>query len=483
MKSSPNGTADIALVGLGVMGSALARNFHSRGLEVAVYDRGVEARARFAAQFAGPDTRYVLCDDLAALAAALERPRRILVMVPAGAPVDAVLAELAPHREPEDIVIDGGNSHFPDTERRAAAARNADGGAAHFRFVGMGVSGGEAGALLGPAMMPGGDPDAWARLRPVLEQACAQSDSGPCVDHCGQGAAGHFVKMVHNGIEYGDMQLIAEVHQLMRHGMGLTPTAVAQAFAAWNEGPLESYLIEITAQIADARDPVSDGPLIDQILDVAGQKGTGRWTSTSAIDLGIPLPTVTAAVDARALSAGRADRQACAAAFAGVAAQPVTDLTLADLEQALYAAKIMSYTQGFALIAAGSAAHHYGTELARIARIWKAGCIIRARFLDRVHAAFVARPDLPLLLLDPGFRDEIAVRLPAWRRVVARCALAGWPVPALSASLAYFDTLVRAHGSADLIQAQRDLFGAHTYRRLDAPEVAVHTDWASLKPV
>ncbi|MEZ4472011.1 MAG: NADP-dependent phosphogluconate dehydrogenase [bacterium] len=469
-------SADIALVGLGVMGSALARNFHGRGLEVAVYDRGEDARARFARDHATPGTRYVICEDLPALAAALERPRRLLVMVPAGPPVDAVLQALAPHLDADDIVIDGGNSHFPDTVRRAAFAREAG-----FRFVGMGVSGGEEGALNGPAMMPGGDVEAWERLRPVLELACAQSDSGPCVDHCGRGGAGHFVKMVHNGIEYGDMQLIAETHQLLRHGLGQTPGQAAATFARWNEGPLQSYLIEITAEIADAADPAGPGALVDAILDVAGQKGTGRWTSATAIELGVPLPTITAAVDARALSAARPWRLAASAAFPP--AGPVADLTVADLEHALYAAKIMSYTQGFALLAAGSAAYDFGTDLARVARIWKAGCIIRARFLDRVHAAFSADPGLPLLLLDPGFQAEIAERAPAWRRVVAACTLAGWPVPALSASLAFFDTLTRARGSADLIQAQRDYFGAHTYRRTEAPDVAVHTEWAGLPRV
>ena len=473
------GTADIGIVGIGVMGSALARNFHSRGLEVAVYDRGEETRARFAAEHASaPDARYVVATDLPGLAASLERPRRILVMVPAGEPMDLVLGALAPHLEAEDIVIDGGNSHFADTERRAEYA------AEHgFRFVGMGVSGGEEGALVGPAMMPGGDEEAWERLRPVLEKACAHSDSGPCVDYCGRRSAGHFVKMVHNGIEYGDMQLIAETHQLMRHGMGMSPRAVSDTFGRWNDGPLESFLIEITAEIAGARDPAGDGPLVDQILDVAGQKGTGRWTSISAIELGVALPTVTSAVDARVLSAGRSARLEAAQAFADHQARPGVRLDPDDLEQALYAAKIMSYTQGFALLREASAARDYGTDLARMARIWKAGCIIRARFLDRVHQAFRQRPDLPLLLLEPSFQEDIRARLPAWRRVVSSAVDAGWPVPALSASLAYFDTLVRARGSANVIQAQRDLFGAHTYRRVGDPDTVVHTRWADLDRV
>jgi 6-phosphogluconate dehydrogenase len=473
------GTADIGLVGIGVMGSALARNFHSRGLEVAVYDRGEPARERFRTHFgSAADARYVICGDLPALAKALERPRRILVMVPAGKPVDMVLDALAPHLEPEDIVIDGGNSHFADTERRAGFAAERG-----FRFVGMGVSGGEQGALEGPAMMPGGDPEAWQRLRPVLEKACANSDSGPCVDYCGRRSAGHFVKMVHNGIEYGDMQLIAETHHLMRHGMGLGARRVSDIFGAWNGGALESFLVEITAHIAAARDPEGDGPLVDQILDVAGQKGTGRWTSIAAVELGVPLPTVTSAVDGRGLSALHAARQETAAAFPQAGGRPVEGITPEDLERALYAAKIMSYTQGFALLREASAARDYGTDLGRMARIWKAGCIIRARFLDRVYDAFGERPELPLLLLDPTFQADLRARLPAWRKVVGAAVAAGWPVPALSASLAYFDTLTHARGSANVIQAQRDFFGAHTYRRRGAPDVAVHSQWADLKRI
>ncbi len=471
---STTGTADIGMVGMGVMGKALAQNFHSRGYEIAVYERKAENRAKFRATLgAQPGAKYVVCDSLQALAAALEPPRRILLMVTAGPAVDAVLEALAPYLDREDIVIDGGNSHFADTERRAQRT--------DFRFVGMGVSGGEEGALKGPAMMPGGDEVAWNRLRPVLESACAQSDSGPCVDYCGRRSAGHFVKMVHNGIEYGDMQLIAEVHQLMRHAMGHGPRQVADTFGKWNQGALESYLIEITSQLAAAKDPHGDGPLVDRILDVAGQKGTGRWTSISAIEIGVPLPTVTSAVDGRALSAAKAARVETAAAFPDAGGRPLEGVTVDDLEHALYAAKIMSYTQGFDLLRAASEARDYGTDLARMARIWKAGCIIRARFLDRVYDAFRTRADLPLLLLDPTFAEDVRARLPAWRRVVARATEAGWPVPALSASLAYFDTLARAHGSANVIQAQRDFFGAHTYRTVDAPDTPVHTQWSDLE--
>jgi 6-phosphogluconate dehydrogenase len=412
------------------------------------------------------------------LPGALVRPARIVVLVPAGAAVDSVLDALAPLLDAEDIVVDGGNSHFADTERRAKAT------AGEFRFVGMGVSGGQKGALLGPAMMPGGDREAYEALRPILEAACAQSDSGPCVAHCGRTSAGHFVKMVHNGIEYGDMQLIAEVHSLLREGLDLSPTAVRDVFSAWNEGPLESYLIEITAGIVAARDPEGDGPLVDQILDVAGQKGTGRWTAIMAVEAGVPLPTIMAAVDSRALSAMKAERVEAGRLFHGVirpGEARLSGVSTEDLEAALYAAKLCSYTQGFSLLRVASEARDYGTDLAAVSRIWKAGCIIRAAFLDDVHAAFKARPDLPLLLLDPDFAEELRIRLPAWRRVVAAAVSAGLPVPAMSASLAWFDGLARADGTANIIQAQRDWFGSHTYRRRDDLDTPVHSDWESLE--
>ncbi|MFT5683476.1 MAG: 6-phosphogluconate dehydrogenase [Myxococcota bacterium] len=463
--------ADIAVIGLGVMGESLARNFHSRGLTVAGLDYKAEAVDRFNAEWG--DARMRGHTDYAALAAALKSPRKILIMVTAGRAVDAVLAALTPHLDPEDIVIDGGNSHFPDTDRRVAETAGA------FRFMGMGVSGGQEGALVGPAMMPGGDEAAYAELKPILESAAAVSDSGPCVDWCGRGSAGHFVKMVHNGIEYGDMQLIAEVATLMREGMSMSPPAIRRTFLRWNTGLLASFLIEITAGIVAAKDPRGEGPLLDAILDVAGQKGTGRWTAIGAIKLGVPLPTITAAVDARALSALKSIRVQAAALLSG---EPVglSGVSVEDLEAALYVAKLMSYTQGFAMLRAGAAERDYGTDLAAVARIWKAGCIIRAAFLDDVYAAFRTDPDLPLLLLDPHFADQLRPRLPALRRVVARSAEAGIPTPALSASLAYFDTLTRPRGSANIIQAQRDWFGAHTYRRVEAPDVPVHTDWSEV---
>ena len=467
-------SADLAVIGLGVMGANLARNFHSRGLTVAVYNRNTEVLDGFMAEHG--DARFVRSPDVASLAAAMESPRVFVLMVTAGRAVDSVVEGLSAHLEPGDIIVDGGNSHFPDTERRVVALAERS-----IRFVGMGVSGGEEGALLGPSMMPGGDAGAWEVLRPLVEPAAAVADTGPCVAWCGSGGAGHFVKMVHNGIEYGDMQLISEVWTLMR-GLGLGPAALRGVFEGWNAGRLESFLIEITAGIVAAKDPQGDGPLVEQVLDVAGQKGTGRWTAIDAVEGGIPLSTIVAAVECRALSAAKAVRQRTAKLFC----DPPTALagvTVEDLEKALYAAKIMSYTQGFALLRARSVERKYGTDLAEVARIWKAGCIIRASFLDRVYAAFRADPELPLLALDPSFAAEVRDALPAWRRVVGAAVAAGVPVPALSASLSYLDTLRTADGSASMIQAQRDWFGAHTYRRMSDPQTPVHTDWEALEPL
>ncbi len=474
-------TADLAVVGLGVMGANLARNFHSRGLTVAVYNRNPEVASAFHA--AHGDERFVACSAYAALAAALVRPRKIILMVTAGAPVDAVIEELLPHLEVGDMIIDGGNSHWPDTERRHERLEPTG-----VRFVGMGVSGGEEGALRGPSMMPGGERAAWEELRPLLEQAAATSDSGPCVTWCGHRSAGHAVKMVHNGIEYGDMQLIAEVWGLLRLGLDRRPAELRKVFQAWNAGRLESFLVDITAKIVGAADPgdhEGDKALVDAILDVAGQKGTGRWTVMDAVEAGVPISTIAAAVDARSLSARREDRQRAAKVFRERPKPLVGALGISvdDLEAALYAAKLMSYTQGFDLLRAASRERGYETDLAEVARIWKAGCIIRASFLDRVHAAYRADPELPLLCLDPSFAEELRAALPAWRRVVAAAIAGGHPVPALSASLGWFDTMRQRRGTAALIQAQRDFFGAHTYRRVDAPEEIVHTDWEALRPL
>jgi 6-phosphogluconate dehydrogenase len=464
-------SANIAVIGLGVMGASLARNLHSRGHRVVGYDRSPQARDRFAKEWGGP--RMGVVNDYAELAASLERPRRLLLMVTAGRAVDAVIADASPHLEPDDVIIDGGNSYWADTDRRHIELSKIG-----LRFVGMGVSGGQRGALVGPSMMPGGDRDAWETLRPILEPAAATSDTGPCVTWCGHGSAGHAVKMVHNGIEYGDMQLIAEVWSLLGVGLGRTGAEMAEIFARWNQGRLESYLIEITADIVGTQDPVTGGILVDQILDVAGQKGTGRWTVRDAVEAGVAVPTVAAAVDARVLSARKSDRQRAAGIFDTPRAL-LKDITEADLEHALYGAKLMSYTQGFDLLAAQSAERGYETDLAEIARIWKAGCIIRAGFLDRIYAALKSDPQLTLLALAPDFAADLREVLPAWRRVVAAAIIAGHPVTALASALGYFDSLRQSRCSAALIQAQRDCFGAHTYRRIDDPETPRHTEWRS----
>ena len=461
---------DVAVIGLGVMGANLARNFASRGLRVAGYNRTLAVGQELAA--AHPEADLQIAADLPGLVASLERPRRIVLLVNAGAPVDAVLDGLEPLLEQDDIVVDAGNSLYTDTDRRSARAQGKP-----WRFVGMGVSGGSDGALLGPSIMPGGDVEAWERLQPVLEAIAARSESGVCVTHCGRGSAGHFVKMVHNGIEYGDMQLIAETTMLLRDGLGLAADAVADVYAQWNEGDLRSFLIEITADILRTADPNdAKALLVDAILDRAGQKGTGKWTVIAAAEHGVAIPTIAAAVDARGLSAGK-DLRVRAEAALRPTRGALQGVSVADLGDALYAAKIASYTQGFALLRAASEAYGYGTNLSEVARIWTAGCIIRAVFLDRIRQAFAGSPAPELLALAPDFVADLGRRLPGWRRVVAAATAAGRAVPGLSASLQWFDTLTTARGTASLIQAQRDYFGSHTYERSDGPGVFVHTDW------
>lgn len=460
---------DVAVIGLGVMGSNLARNFARNGFRVGGFDLDVEGARALAKKH--PEAKLDIAATPEELVARLERPRRIVLLVNAGRAVDAVLDTLDPLLEEDDIVVDGGNSLFHDTDRRNARADDRP-----WRFVGMGVSGGSRGALEGPSMMPGGDPEAWDRLKPVLEKIAAVSESGPCVAHCGRGSAGHFVKMVHNGIEYGDMQLIAETSVLLRAGLGRTPAEVGDTFARWNAGELESYLIEISGHIFGTPDPSDPNqPLIDAILDKAGQKGTGRWTVLTAVELGIPIPTIAAAVDARALSSFLSLRSKAETTYAPSRGE--LELSEDDLRDALYASKVASYTQGFQLLAAASDERDYGTELSEIARIWTAGCIIRARFLDRIRDAFRADARLRMLALAPSFVEDLRPRITAWRRVVSRATAAGFPVAAFAASLSWFDTLTTARGSANVIQAQRDYFGSHTYRRRDAPDVPVHTDW------
>jgi 6-phosphogluconate dehydrogenase len=468
------GSAQIAVVGLGVMGANLARNFRSRGMKVALYNRSVDVTERVVATHGAEG--FVVCRTPEELAEAVQAPRVIVLMVTAGQAVDAVIAAIGGHLQPGDVIVDGGNSLYSDTERRAVAA------AAHgLLYVGMGVSGGEEGALLGPSMMPGGDARAWEIVRPLVEPAAAIGAGGePCVGWCGRGGAGHYTKMVHNGIEYGDMQLLGEVFTLLRDGMGLDGPGQAAVFEGWNRGRLESFLVEITAGIVASKDPEGAGPLVDQILDEAGQKGTGRWTSVQAIEQGVPLPTITAAVDGRAISSRRPHRMGAQQAF-GTQKARLAGVSVDDIEQALYASKLCSYAQGFDLLRTASMDRGYGIDLSEIARLWTAGCIIRAAFLGRVREAFRRDPNLPLLVLDPSFAEEIAAALPAWRRVVSAAVLAGIPVPALSTSLAWLDQIRTTGGAAQLVQAQRDWFGAHTYRRAASPDLVVHTQWDELE--
>jgi 6-phosphogluconate dehydrogenase len=468
----------IGVVGLGVMGANLARNIASKGFPVAGYDLNAEKTRAFAA--GEPiGSNIGSADAPEKLMAVLERPRRVLMMVPAGAPVDSVIAHLRPHLEREDILIDGGNSFFKDTDRRADELASAG-----FRFVGMGVSGGEEGALRGPSMMPGGPREAWEALAPVLRAMAARAEDGePCVSYMGPRGAGHYVKMVHNGIEYGDMQLIAEVYDVLTRAAGMSAREIADTFSAWNDGELKSYLVEITARVLERVDSDTGTPLVDLILDEAQQKGTGKWMSQNAFDVGAPIPTVNAAVEARLLSALKSERVVASKVLPGptpARASVGRDFSRADLidatRQALYAAKITSYAQGMALLRQASQEYKYDIDLAEVAKIWRAGCIIRAALLSDVRAAFTRNPALVNLMLDESFAKSLAGGQQALRDVVQAAVALGIPVPALGSSLAYYDSYRTARLPANLTQGQRDFFGAHTYRRIDRDGV-FHTDW------
>jgi 6-phosphogluconate dehydrogenase len=463
------------------MGANLALNLARNGFAPAVYNRSAERTEEFLANEA-KDTGIIPAWSVTELMASLERPRRVLLMVRAGSAVDAVIEEFAPHLEQGDILIDGGNSFFQDTERRAHEL--ADRG---FHFVGMGVSGGEEGALWGPSLMPGGSAEAYGELEPMLTAIAATSDSGACVTHVGPGAAGHYVKMVHNGIEYGDMQLIAETYDVMRRALGLSAPEIAEIFERWNSGRLESFLIEITAQVLGFIDKDTGKPLVDVIADQAEQKGTGRWTSQNSFELGTPIPVIDAAVIARSLSSMRDKRVEASRVLSGpetagnLPAIGDRDAIIDALEEALYFAKISSYAQGMALLQAASDQYHWKLDLSEIARIWKAGCIIRARLLDPIMHAFEGRKRLDNLLLDPFFTDAINGGQPAIRTVLHTALDHGIPTPALSWALNYVDSYRQEFLPANLIQGQRDFFGAHTYRRLDR-EGTFHTQWADLAP-
>jgi len=471
------GTAQFGVIGLGVMGQNLALNLEDHGLAVAVWNLESEWVDSFVSANRGK--KVFGTKSLPEFAAALERPRRILMMIKAGPPVDEMLAKLALVLSPGDIVMDGGNSYFKDTQRREQEMR-----AKNLNFFGMGVSGGEEGARHGPSLMPGGARDAYEHVRPILESIAARSDSGPCVTYVGPDGAGHFIKMVHNGIEYGDMQLIAEAYDILRKALGLTAREISDIFAEWNRGPLESYLIDITSQVLTVNDPQSGKPLVDLVLDKAGQKGTGKWTAQEALDLAIPIPTIAAAIDARILSSMKEQRVSAAAQYEHAERPRYSgkkEEFIAGIAQALYAAKICSYAQGMSLIRAGSDEYKWGIDLREMARIWKAGCIIRARLLDSIMKAFERDSALPNLLLDRDFQQRIVTAEGAWRHMVATALSLGIPIPAMSASLSYFDSYTSASLPQNLTQAQRDYFGAHTYQRTDnASGPFVHTDWASL---
>jgi 6-phosphogluconate dehydrogenase len=460
------------LTGLAVMGQNLARNVAHKGFPIAVHNRSVEKTDAFMKEH-GSEGEFSGSKDTASFVAAMDAPRAIMIMVKAGAPVDAVIADLKPHLSKGDLLIDGGNSLFTDTERRVKALE-ADG----FNFLGAGVSGGEEGALNGPSIMPGGSREAYELVRPIFTRIAAQVDGTPCCAYIGEGGSGHYVKMVHNGIEYADMQLIAEAYDLLKNVLGLPNEEIGQVFTEWNKGDLDSFLIEITAQIFRTRDPETGGWLVDSVLDRAAQKGTGKWTSQSSLDLGIPVTGITEAVFARCLSALKDQRVVASKVLRGPSGAFAGDKAkfIDDIRDALYASKVVAYAQGFDQMLAAAAEYNWKLHPGEIATIWRGGCIIRARFLNRIREAYDQKPDLQNLLLAPYFTEAVASGQGGWRRVVSEAARLGIPVPAFSSSLSYYDGYRRERLPANLIQAQRDLFGAHTYERVDRPGT-FHSRW------
>ncbi|HEY0083684.1 MAG TPA: NADP-dependent phosphogluconate dehydrogenase [Pyrinomonadaceae bacterium] len=476
--SEQNGkTAKIGMIGLGVMGENLARNIERNGYSIAVWNREPKKVDEFVGRLEGH--QVIGAHTPEEFVKSLERPRKAILLVKAGDPVDWTVDQIKPFMEEGDIIIDGGNSYFMDTERREKALK-----AEGFNFIGSGVSGGEKGALWGPSLMPGGDRAAYEQIRPVWEAIAAKVDDGPCVTYIGPGGAGHFVKMVHNGIEYGDMQLIAEAYDLMRTVLGMEAAEMADVFDEWNRGDLESFLIEITAQILRVKDEETGQPLVNLVLDKAGQKGTGKWTSDIALDLGIVTPTIDAAVDTRNLSSRKEERVEASKQIKGPERGQFSGdrrEMIQAIHDALYASKICSYAQGMNLIRAGSDTYQWNIDLGECARIWKGGCIIRAQFLDKIKGAYQRRADLPNLLLDPDFNAFVAEAQPNWRRAVATAIQSGVAVPGMSASIGYFDTYRTASLPLNLTQAQRDFFGSHTYERTDKPgQPAVHTEWEEM---
>ena len=465
--------ADIALIGLAVMGQNLVMNMNDHGFTVAVYNRTGTVTDEFL-QTTAKGSQVIGFKSLPELVQSLKRPRRVFILVKAGAAVDNVIDQLTPLLEPGDIIIDGGNSHFSDSQRRFEALTQKG-----LRYIGTGVSGGEEGARKGPSIMPGGDPAAWPHVKAIFQGVAAQTDGEPCCDWVGEGGAGHYVKMVHNGIEYGDMQLIAEAYQLLQEGLGLDAEQLKGVFDDWNRGVLDSYLIEITRDIFGVKD--EDGkPLVDKILDAAGQKGTGKWTSNSALDLGMPVTLIGEAVFSRALSALKEERTRASTKLSG----PVPSFSgeqrefIDNVRRALYASKIVSYAQGYMLLREASREYNWKLNFGSIALMWRGGCIIRSRFLGDIKRAFDKTPDLENLLVDQFFIDAIAEAQGGWRNTVAQAALMGIPAPTMSSALAFYDGYRRARLPANLTQAQRDYFGAHTYERIDKPRGEFfHTNW------
>jgi 6-phosphogluconate dehydrogenase len=467
--------ASFGVTGLAVMGANLARNVARRGITVAVHNRTNAKTDEFMKEY-GSEGHFVPAQDVPGFVASLKPPRAILLMVKAGKPVDDVIAEILPHLEPGDILIDGGNSYFGDTQQRTKDIE-----AKGFRYIGTGVSGGEEGALLGPSIMPGGTEEAYRLIEPILTQIAAQVNGEPCCTYIGADGAGHYVKMVHNGIEYADMQLIAETYDLLKQVLALEAAEIGDIFAKWNEGDLESYLVKITSEVLHKVDEGTGRPLVDLILDEAEQKGTGRWTSQSALELGVPLTAITEAVFARALSGRKAEREDASRILKGprksFGREDRNLRFIDDIRDALYAAKIVAYAQGFEQMSAAAAEYKWNLHLGSIAKIWRGGCIIRARFLDYIQEAYDKDPRLLNLLLAPYFSAAVIERQGAWRRVVTQAIDAGVPVPAFSSALAYYDGYRRERSPANLIQGLRDYFGSHTYRRTDAFG-SFHTRWA-----
>jgi 6-phosphogluconate dehydrogenase len=465
--------ADIGLIGLAVMGENLVLNMESKGFTVAVFNRTVSKVDDFV-NGRGKGKNFIPAHSIAELCKSLKRPRKVMMLVKAGQAVDDFIEMIIPHLEPGDVIIDGGNTHFPDTIRRTAYVESKG-----LLYIGTGVSGGEEGALNGPSMMPGGSKPAWELVRPIFQSICAKADNAPCCDWVGENGAGHFVKMVHNGIEYGDMQLICEAYQIMKDLLGMSADEMHQVFKAWNEGELDSYLVEITRDILAYKNEQGE-TVVDKILDTAGQKGTGKWTGVAALDLGVPLTLIGEAVFARCLSAQKEERVIASAQLPGPAISFSGDKAafINDLKNALYASKIVSYAQGYLLMREAAKEYKWNLNNGGIALMWRGGCIIRSVFLGKIKEAFDRNPDLTNLLLDPFFKETVLAAQASWRKVVSAAIANGIPVPTLSAALTYFDGYRTSRLPANLLQAQRDYFGAHTYERIDRPRGEFfHTNW------